>query len=153
MTTADNFPIIDQGEQKEPVTVKYIIFRPLAILLMGITYLISQFVDHPVLPTLVSIFALITLILFLKHLSKVPRILISTLLVLTVILFATGDGLLAMVGSFGENAGILAIFIFVPLISIPITNGRYLDEMNVLFQAYIRKTGDLYAYLQASALG
>ena len=133
--------------------MKYIWYRPTAILLMGITYLVSQFIDHPILPTLVSIFALITLILFIPYLTKVPRILISTLLVLTIVLSIFGEGLVPMIMSFDENAGLLAIFIFVPLISIPITAGKYLNSMDIIFSSYIRSTKQMYSYMQLSLMG
>lgn len=118
----------------------YIRLQSTSILLMGITYLISQFIDSPLLPKLVSIFAFITLVLFIPYLTKVPRILISSLLILTTILSIFGEGLLQMLWSFDENAGLLAIFIFVPLISIPIKAGKYLDSMDVIFTSYVRTT-------------
>ena len=131
----------------------YIRLQSTSILLMGITYLISQFIDSPLLPKLVSIFAFITLVLFIPYLTKVPRILISSLLILTTILSIFGEGLLQMLWSFDENAGLLAIFIFVPLISIPIKAGKYLDSMDVIFTSYVRTTKQLFTYLSFSTMG
>ncbi|MBR7552592.1 hypothetical protein ACFFJI_10180 [Allobacillus sp. GCM10007491] len=133
--------------------MSYIRLQSTGILLMGITYLISQFIDSPLLPKLVSIFAFITLVLFIPYLTKVPRILISSLLILTILLSIFGEGLLTMLWSFDENAGLLAIFIFVPLISIPIKAGRYLDSMDVIFTSYVRSTKQLYNYLAFSTMG
>lgn len=131
----------------------YIRLQSTSILLMGITYLISQFIDSPLLPKLVSIFAFITLVLFIPYLTKVPRILISSLLILTTILSIFGEGLLQMLWSFDENAGLLAIFIFVPLISIPIKAGKYLDSMVLFLHRMFVQQNKLFTYLSFSTMG
>ncbi|WP_279401261.1 hypothetical protein [Piscibacillus salipiscarius] len=52
-----------------------------------------------------------------------------------------------------ENVGLLAIFLFVPLISLPIKNGQYLDYMNAIFNHYVKTSKQLYTYLKISILG
>ncbi|RPF54260.1 hypothetical protein [Aquisalibacillus elongatus] len=133
--------------------MKRIYIRPIAALLMGFTYLIAQFIEHPVLPTLISLFATITIISFIPYLSKTPMILISGLLILSAALFLMGEGLTEMFRGVRENVGLLAIFIFVPLISLPIRNGQYLDYMDIIFNYYIKTSRQLYAYLKVSLMG
>ena len=133
--------------------MKYYFIRPVAILLMGFTYLISRFINIPILENLVSIFALVIVLTFLPFLKSVPRILISVLLIISVTLFYFGEGFEALIFSFDANAGLLAIFIFVPLISIPIQEGKYLENLEIIFNYYIKSTKQLYLYLKISLMG
>ncbi|TFB24464.1 hypothetical protein E3U55_02920 [Filobacillus milosensis] len=133
--------------------MNFILIRPIAALLMGLIYLVSQFIEHPIFPTLVSLFATITIISFIPYLSKTPMILISSLLIISAVLFLMGEGLLAMFNGMNENVGLLAIFIFVPLISIPIRTGKYLDYMDIIFNHYISSSRQLYIYLKVSIMG
>ncbi|MDQ0352312.1 hypothetical protein J2R98_002156 [Alkalibacillus filiformis] len=133
--------------------MKPIIIRPLVTLLMGTTYLVSQFVDHDILPILVSLFALITIISFIPYLKKVPMILISSLLGLSFIFFIQGEGLWGMFHGLNTNVSVLAIFIFVPLISIPIYQGNYLLYLETVFNYYIKTTKQLYIYVKTALMG
>ncbi|MFD2639081.1 hypothetical protein [Piscibacillus salipiscarius] len=133
--------------------MKWIIIRPLFALLMGFTYLLSQFIDSDLLPILVSLFATITVMSYIPYLSKTPMILISTLLILSVIFLLNGSGLMKLFHGMRENVGLLAIFLFVPLISLPIKNGQYLDYMNAIFNHYVKTSKQLYTYLKISILG
>lgn len=132
--------------------MKWIIIRPIAALLMGLTYLVSQFFESNLLLILVSLFATITVISYIPYLNKTPMILISTLLILSVILLLNGDGLITMFHGMRENVGLLAIFIFVPLISIPIRTGQYLKYIDTVFNYYIKTSRQLYLYLKISLL-
>ncbi|PKR77850.1 hypothetical protein CEY16_07935 [Halalkalibacillus sediminis] len=133
--------------------MKPVIFRPLSTLLMGFTYLLSQFVDHPFLPVLVSVFAATTILSFVPYLGKVPRILISTLLILSAILFFQNGSWSAVGEGLRSNVGLLAIFIFVPLLSLPIQSGKYLDYMETIFNHYIKTSRKLYLYLKMTLMG
>ncbi|WP_017186850.1 hypothetical protein, partial [Alkalibacillus haloalkaliphilus] len=133
--------------------MKPIIIRPIATLLMGTTYLISQFVDRDILPILVSLFALITIISFIPYLKKVPMILISSLLGLSFIFFIQGEGLVGMFLGLNTNVSVLAIFIFVPLLSIPIYQGNYLVYLETVFNYYIKTTKQLYIYVKSAIMG
>ncbi|MDV2582802.1 hypothetical protein [Alkalibacillus haloalkaliphilus] len=133
--------------------MKPIIIRPIATLLMGATYLISQFVDRDILPIIVSLFALITIISFIPYLKKVPMILISSLLGLSFIFFIQGEGLWGMFLGLNTNVSVLAIFIFVPLISIPIYQGNYLLYLETIFNYYIKTTKQLYIYVKSALMG
>ncbi|GEL77716.1 hypothetical protein [Tenuibacillus multivorans] len=129
------------------------IIRPVAALLMGLTYLFSQFVDHPALPIIVSMFAAVTIVSFIPYLSKTPMILISSLLVISALMSINGEGLTAMFNSLNSNVGLLAIFIFVPLIAIPIRTGKYLDYLDTIFNHYVKSSRQLYIYLKMSIMG
>ncbi|WP_188206757.1 hypothetical protein [Alkalibacillus aidingensis] len=133
--------------------MKPIIIRPVATLLMGTSYLLSEFIDHQLIPILVSFFAMIAIISFIPYLKKVPLILISSLLVLSLIFFIQGDGLWGMFIGLNTNVSVLAIFIFVPLISIPIKEGNYLTYMETVFNHYIKTSQQLYTYLTSALMG
>ncbi|GAA0449645.1 hypothetical protein [Alkalibacillus silvisoli] len=133
--------------------MKPAIIRPTSTLLMGVTYLLSEFIQHDLLPILVSIFALITIISFLPYLKKVPMILIGSLLGLSFLFFIQGEGLSNMLLGLSTNVSVLAIFIFVPLISIPIKQGNYLVYLETVFNHYIKTTRQLYSYTKVSLMG
>ncbi|MGP4073377.1 hypothetical protein ACTWQB_12580 [Piscibacillus sp. B03] len=132
--------------------MKWIIIRPVAALLMGLTYLTSQFLDSELLPILVSLFATITVISYIPYLGKTPMILIGTLLISSFLMLLNGDGLITLFHGMRENVGLLAIFIFVPLISLPIRTGQYLNYMNTVFNYYIKTSRQLYTYLKITLL-
>lgn len=132
--------------------MKWIIIRPVAALLMGLTYLTSQFVDSELLPILVSLFATITVISYIPYLGRTPMILISALLISSFLMLLNGDGLITLFHGMRENVGLLAIFIFVPLISLPIRTGQYLNYMNTVFNYYIKTSRQLYTYLKVTLL-
>ncbi|WP_027965335.1 hypothetical protein [Halalkalibacillus halophilus] len=133
--------------------MKYAIIRPAATVLMGFTYLLSEFINHSLLPILVSLFALLTVVSFLPYLKRVPFILISSLLALSFLFFIQDEGLYGMFLGLNTNVSVLAIFIFVPLLSIPIKQGNYLAYMEVIFNHYIRSTTHLYGYLKSTLMG
>ncbi|MET3683036.1 hypothetical protein ABID56_001126 [Alkalibacillus flavidus] len=129
------------------------IIRPLSTLLMGSTYLLSEFLQTDWIAPLVSLFALTTIMTYMPYLKRIPFILISALLGSAFLLFIFGDGLWDMFLGLNTNVSVLAIFIFVPLLSIPIKQGRYLDYLETVFNHYIQTTGQLYSYVKIALMG
>ncbi|MBT2570042.1 hypothetical protein [Planococcus sp. ISL-110] len=127
------------------------IIRPLSTLLMGGTYLLSFFVPFPYATFLISLFALFVLVSYFPYLPRTPKILISVLLVAGLLMDASGDGLREFFLALQTNANLLAIFIFVPLLSIPIQQGQYLKYIEVIFAYYIKKTHHLYLFTTVAA--
>ena len=127
------------------------IIRPLSTLLMGGTYLLSFFVPFPYAAFLISLFALLVLVSYFPYLPRTPKILISVLLVAGVLMDASGNGLREFFLALQTNANLLAIFIFVPLLSIPIQQGQYLKYIEVIFAYYIKKTHHLYLFTTVAA--
>lgn len=127
------------------------IIRPLSTLLMGGTYLLSFFVPFPYAAFLISLFALLVLVSYFPYLPRMPKILISVLLVVGVLMDASGNGLREFFLALQTNANLLAIFIFVPLLSIPIQQGQYLKYIEVIFAYYIKKTHHLYLFTTVAA--
>ncbi|WP_377946363.1 hypothetical protein [Alkalibacillus flavidus] len=120
---------------------------------MGSTYLLSEFLQTDWIAPLVSLFALTTIMTYMPYLKRIPFILISALLGSAFLLFIFGDGLWDMFLGLNTNVSVLAIFIFVPLLSIPIKQGRYLDYLETVFNHYIQTTGQLYSYVKIALMG
>ncbi|MCP8617294.1 hypothetical protein [Salirhabdus salicampi] len=133
--------------------MKTIIIRPLATLLIGFTYLFSQFFQHPIMTILISIFTVLAILAFIPFLNKVPKLLICVLLFVSSILFIKGGSLSAVMNGLNANVGLLCIFIFIPLISIPIHAGKYLQYLETIFHHYIKTSRQLYTYLQMTIVG
>ncbi|WP_142826713.1 hypothetical protein [Planococcus soli] len=127
------------------------IIRPLSTLLMGGTYLLSFFVPFPYATFLISLFALVVLISYFPYLPRTPKILISVLLVVGLLMDTSGNGVREFFGALQTNANLLAIFIFVPLLSIPIQQGQYLKYIEVIFAHSIKKTHHLYLFSTVAA--
>ena len=131
------------------------ILRPLSTLLMGGTYLASLFFPFPYASSLVSLFALIALLSFFPYLKRVPKVLILALTVGALAMDISKEGLYAFFIGLQTNANVLAIFIFVPLLAIPIRQGNYLTYIEVIFSYYIKTTKGLYLFstLTAGSIG
>lgn len=131
------------------------ILRPLSTLLMGGTYLVSIFFPFPYASTLVSLFALIALLSFFPYLKRVPKVLILVLTLGALAMDINKEGLHEFFVGLQTNANVLAIFIFVPLLAIPIRQGNYLMYIEVIFSYYIKKTNHLYLFstLTAGSIG
>lgn len=127
------------------------IIRPLSTLLMGGIYLFSIFYPFPYASTLVSMFALIALVSFFPYLNRVPKVLILVLTVGALSMDISRQGLHEFFVGLQTNANVLAIFIFVPLLAIPIKQGNYLTYIEVIFSFYIKKTQHLYLFSTISA--
>lgn len=131
------------------------ILRPLSTLLMGGTYLISIFFPFPYAEAIISFFALIALLSFFPYLKTVPKVLILALTVGALAMDLSAEGLHAFFIGLQTNANVLAIFIFVPLLAIPIRQGNYLTYIEVIFSYYIKRTDGLYLFstLTAGSIG
>lgn len=128
------------------------ILRPLSTLLMGGTYLLSVFFPIPYETFLISLFALIALISYFPYLRRAPKIMILALTIGALLMDMSWNGLQAFFFGLQTNASVLAIFIFVPLLAIPIKQGNYLNYIEIIFSAYIQKTHQLYLFTTVSVL-
>ncbi|AQQ54098.1 hypothetical protein [Planococcus lenghuensis] len=128
------------------------IFRPLSTLLMGGTYLLSVFFPIPYATFWISLFALTALISYFPYLHRTPKNMVLALTVGALLLDLSWNGLQAFFFGLQTNANLLAIFIFVPLLAIPVQQGNYLTYIEVLFAAYIKKTHQLYLFTTVSVL-
>src|SRR5699024_3647635 len=77
-------------------------------------------------------------------LKRSSKLMISGLLIISFILFSIGNSWIEAFYSFDANVSILSIFIFVPLLGIPLKTAKYLDFMEVLYNLYITSTRRLY---------
>lgn len=125
--------------------------RPLSTLLMGGIYLLSFFVSIPYAPFLISLFALAVLVSYFPTLPRMPKILISVLFAVGLLLEPTSAGIREFFMALQTNINLLAIFIFVPLLSVPIQQGQYLKYIEVIFAHYIKKTHQLYLFSTVAA--
>ena len=127
------------------------VIRPLSTLLMGGIYLLSFFLPIPYASFLISLFALAVLISYFPYLARTPKILISVLFTAGVLMDPSVDGVTAFFFALQTNANLLAIFIFVPLLAIPIQQGQYLKYIEVIFAYSIKKTHQLYLFTTVAA--
>ena len=127
------------------------VIRPVSTLLMGGIYLLSFFIPFPYAPFLISLFALVVLVSYFPALPRMPKILISVLFTAGLLMDPSADGLQAFFMALQTNINLLTIFIFVPLLSIPIQQGQYLKYIEVIFAYYIKKTHHLYLFSTAAA--
>src|SRR5699024_7509793 len=121
-----------------------IILRPGFVLLMGISYLVSVVFTHPLLSIFINIFAILVIGFYFPSLKRSSKLMISGLLIISFILFSIGNSWIEAFYSFDANVSILSIFIFVPLLGIPLKAAKYLDFMEVLYNFYITSTRRLY---------
>lgn len=127
------------------------VIRPLSTLLMGSIYLLSFFVPFPYAPVLISLFALAVLVSYFPYLPRMPKILISVLFVAGLLMDPSMDGIQSFFLALQTNVNLLAIFIFVPLLSIPIQQGQYLKYIEIIFAYYIKRTHHLYLFTTVAA--
>ena len=127
------------------------VIRPVSTLLMGGIYLLSFFIPIPYASFLISLFALAVLVSYFPYLARTPKILISVLFAAGLLLDPSVEGMKAFFLALQTNANLLAIFIFVPLLAIPIQQGQYLKYIEVIFTYSIKKTHQLYLFTTIAA--
>ena len=126
--------------------VKY--FRPFFVLGMGIMFLTSLFVDIPGIEVAIAIFTALTLFSYLPYLSRVPLTVVIILNVTAVILYIIGGTVDDVIEGLLMNTAVLMIFIFVPLLSIPITSARYLKDITGIMKTSFKSTKQSYNALK-----
>ncbi|RNF39768.1 hypothetical protein [Planococcus salinus] len=122
------------------------VIRPASTLLMGSTYLASQYFPIPFADLLICLFALVVLVSYFPYLNRTGKILISTLTAGALLMDFSREGLQQFFFGLDTNSNILAIFIFVPLLAIPIQQGQYLKYIEIIFSFYIKRTHQLYLF-------
>ncbi|HSJ39179.1 MAG TPA: hypothetical protein VK945_13310 [Planococcus sp. (in: firmicutes)] len=118
---------------------------------MGGIYLFTLFFPVPNATVWISLFALIALVSYYRYLGRVPKTLITVLIAVALLLDLSVPGLQQFFLGLQTNVNILAIFIFVPLLSIPIQQGNYLTYIETIFSAYVQRTQRLFLFTTLSA--
>ncbi|MDQ0256291.1 hypothetical protein J2S74_003711 [Evansella vedderi] len=129
------------------------LFRPASVLLLGFSTLFYEITDFSFMEWIISFLALIVILSFLPYLTPIPKTLIISLLGVSIILYTLNGSLYQAFMGFNMNASILMIFIFVPLLSIPIKAGNYLTYIDQILSSYMKTTSLLYTLIKASVLG
>ena len=119
-------------------------FRPFFVLGMGIMFLTSLFVEIPGIEIAIAVFTALALISYLPYLSRVPLIVVIILNVTAVIFYIIGGTIDDVIEGLLMNTAVLMIFIFVPLLAIPITSPRYLKDITGLLQSSFKNTKQSY---------
>ena len=114
-------------------------FRPFFVLGMGFMFLASLFVEIPGVEVAIAVFAALALISYLPYLSRVPLTVVIILNVTAVIFYIIGGTVDDVIEGLLMNTAVLIIFIFVPLLAIPITSPRYLKDISGLLQSSFKK--------------
>ena len=128
------------------MTIKF--FRPVFVLGMGVMFLTSLFVEIPGIEIAIALFTALALISYLPYLSRVPLIVVIILNVTAVIFYSIGGTMDDVIEGLLMNTAVLMIFIFVPLLAIPITSPRYLDDISALLKSSFKNTKQSYNALK-----
>src|SRR5699024_9676855 len=123
-------------------------FRPFFVLGMGIMFLTSLFVEIPGIEIAIALFTALALISYLPYLSRVPLTVVIILNVTAVIFYIIGGTIDDVIDGLLMNTAVLMIFIFVPLLAIPITSPRYLDDISALLKSSFKNTKQSYNALK-----
>ncbi|SDK31565.1 hypothetical protein [Lacicoccus qingdaonensis] len=123
-------------------------FRPFFVLGMGFMFLASLFVEIPGMEVAIAVFTALALISYLPYLSRVPLTVVIILNVTAVIFYIIGGSLADVIEGLLMNTAVLMIFIFVPLLAIPITSPRYLKDITGLLKSSFNNTKQSYNALK-----
>lgn len=123
-------------------------FRPFFVLGMGVMFLTPLFVDIPGIEVAIAVFTALALLSYLPYLNKIPLIVVITLHVTAVIFYIIGGSFSDVIDGLLMNTSVLMIFIFVPLLSIPITSPRYLKDITGLLKTSFTNTKQSYNVLK-----
>lgn len=124
-------------------------FRPFFVLGMGLMFLTSLFVEIPGIEIAIAVFTALALFSYLPYLSRVPLTVVIILNATAVIFYIAGGTIGDVIEGLLMNTAVLMIFIFVPLLSIPITSPRYLKDITGLLQSSFKNTKQSYNALKA----
>ncbi|QQK80293.1 hypothetical protein HUG20_10580 [Salicibibacter cibi] len=126
--------------------------RALITVLIAFSYLMYVFVPNELLLNIYTLFCLLLILMSLPSLRGIPAITIVLLLIAgTWIHFSQGGNVQVWFLAFGENASILTLFIAVPLLSIPIRIGYYLEALDDFYKRYISNANRFYFMSSSTA--
>lgn len=128
--------------------MKFKFFRPFFVLGMGLMFLSTLFVDIPGVEVAIAVFTALALISYLPYLSKVPLTVVIILNVTALIFYIIGGTIDDVIEGLLMNTAVLMIFIFVPLLSIPITSPRYMRDITGLMKSSFSNTKNTYNALK-----
>ncbi|AXF55190.1 hypothetical protein [Salicibibacter kimchii] len=119
--------------------------RALITILIASSYLLYVFVPNDFFLITFTFFCLLLILVSLPSLKGIPAITIVLLLIGgTWIHISQGGDFQTWFLAFGENASILTLFITVPLLSIPIRVGYYLDALDDFYKRRISNANQFY---------
>jgi DcuC family C4-dicarboxylate transporter len=121
--------------------------RSLTMLILSFSYLLSVFIPSDFLQYLLS-FSTFSVLLFtllvVKGVSRFSSIVLVTIGTFIFIYF--NMDLNTYLSAYAKNASLLTLFILVPLISIPLRIGGYLDAISNLYSLFIKSKNQLYLF-------
>ena len=139
-------------EERKPVRT----LRCVLTFAFGISYLANVFLASPLLYDVNTLLLVVVLILSFLAAKGTSRL-------IAIVMFLVGAGLLVFAqaslhdweDALQENAFLIAMFIMVPLISIPVRHGGYLESLRYLFTQHADTKGRYYGLvsIMASFLG
>ncbi|QQK76411.1 hypothetical protein HUG15_13135 [Salicibibacter cibarius] len=119
--------------------------RALITVLIAFTYLLYVFVPNDFLLIAFTFFCLLLIITSLSSLKGIPALTIVLLLIAGTWIHISQDGdFKGWFLAFGENASILTLFITVPILSIPVRIGYYLDALDDFYKRRINNANQFY---------
>lgn len=105
-------------------------FRRLAAALFAVTYLVNYFLDSPVLDNLSVLLIIVLVVQALPDLPKPSlRVCLGLFLIGGLILILKGAPPVLWLAALVKNAGLITLFVAVPLISIPLFYDDYESEL------------------------
>lgn len=132
--------------------MKSTIFRPSITLMISILFIISQLVPSLNLDFILNFLVILLLVSFNNSLNIKLKIISFLLLAFSLFAFLYTNNILLYYYSMDTNLNLLMLFIFVPLMSIPIKEGQYIKYAERVLNHYITTTNQLYLYLKISTL-
>jgi hypothetical protein len=124
--------------------------------IFGLSYLANVFIASPLLYDINSILLIIVLILSFLATSGSSRLIAAAMFIVgALMLIAAQSSIHDWEEALQDNAFLIAMFIMVPLISIPVRHGDYLASLRYLFARYAHTKGRYYGLvsIMASFLG
>lgn len=141
------FTILLKVSIRELIHVNINIIRSSLMLTLSCSYLLSVLTSVGFLQYLVSFSSFIVILITLfvvKGVSKISSIILVA--IGTTIFLTVNFDLTTYFSAYAKNASIITLFILVPLISIPLRIGGYLDALSNLYCLFIKNKNQLYLF-------
>lgn len=125
----------------------YSYIRISSIQMLLILTLISSFLNSKFASLLLGAVMILNMILVLNEVKLLNKIIILIMILFSIFVFIkTKKSLYDFVGSFSENAGILSLFIAVPLLGMPLKLSNYATELEKLFDKLFKNKSMFIIY-------
>jgi len=117
------------------------------LIILAVTYVFSRLFPNPVLVLGVEIMALLTLVETLFLARGITRIISFVLLGLGAgMLYLSNASVLTWLNGFGQNAGLITLFVLVPQLAIPLRCRRYMHAVADFYRTKINNNNRMYLY-------